>query len=165
MDLNLDTLKREILGYLDETGFAVFHTSPGSLDGASSMVLWDTEHHPDYQMFLDVARKTGIKLILLGSREFEASDIDELIEQLDTSDLPREEQREYRSRLRDLRGYEGQTCSIELGFDFNQRLYVYEVQPDWYEEFLQLDEEIIARVADDDMDDDDEPLGGYFSKN
>jgi hypothetical protein len=115
-------------------------------------------------MFLDVARKTGIKLILFGSREFEAADIDELIEQLDTSDLPREEQREYRTRLRDLRGYEGQTCSIELGFDFNQRLYVYEVQPDWYEEFIALDEEIIARVSDDDIDD-EEPLGGYFSKN
>ncbi len=166
MDLNLDTLKREILGYLDEAGFAVFHSSPGTLDGTSSLVLWDTEHHPDYQMFLDVAQKTGIKLILFGSREFESSDIEELIEQLDTSDLPREEQREYRSRLRDLRSYEGQTCAIELAFDYNQRLYVYEVQPDWYEEFLELDEEIIARVSDeDDLDEGDDSLGGYFSKN
>jgi hypothetical protein len=164
VDLNLDTLRREILGYLDETGFAVFHSSPGTLDGGSSLVLWDAKRHPDYQMFLDVARKTGIKLILFGSREFEATDIEELVEQLDASEIPRDEQREYRSRLRDLRSYEGQTCSIELAFDFNQRLYVYEVQPDWYEEFLELDEEIVARVADDDIDD-DEPLGGYFSKN
>jgi hypothetical protein len=164
VDLNLDTLKREILAYLDETGFAVFHTAPGSLDGATSMVLWDTRNHPDYQMFLDVARKSGVKLILFGSREFEASDIDELIEQLDTSDIPRDEQREYRSRLRDLRSYEGQTCSLELAFDWNQRLYIYEVQPDWYEDFIGLDEEIIARAADDEMED-DEPLGGYFSKN
>jgi hypothetical protein len=115
-------------------------------------------------MFLDVARKTGVKLILFGSREFETSDIDELIEQLDTSDIPRDEQREYRSRLRDLRSYEGQTCSLELAFDCNQRLYIYEVQPDWYEDFIGLDEEIIARAADDEMED-DEPLGGYFSKN
>jgi hypothetical protein len=165
VDLNLDTLKREILAYLDEAGFAVFRSSPGSLEGASSMVLWDSEHHPDYQMFLDVARKTGIKLILFGAREFEASDLDELIEQLDTSELSREEQREYRSRLRDLRSYEGITCSIELAFDYNQRLYVYELQPDWYEEFLELDEEIISRVSDDEINDDDEPLGGYFSKN
>ena len=164
MDLNLDTLRREILGYLDESGFAVFHSSPGTLDGGTSLVLWDTKRHPDYQMFLDVARKTGIKLILFGSREFETADIDELVEQLDTSEIPRDEQREYRSRLRDLRGYEGQTCSLELAFDYNQRLYVYEVQPDWFEEFLELDEEIVSRVADDEMDD-DEPLGGYFSKN
>ncbi len=165
VDLNLDTLKREILGYLDEASFAVFRSSPGSLEGAPTVVLWDTEHYPDYQMFLDVARKTGIKLILFGSREFEAGDLDELTEQLETSELPRDEQREYRSRLRDLRSYIGVTCSIELAFDYNQRLYVYELQPDWFESFLELDEEIVTRLADDDIDEDDEPLGGYFSKN
>ena len=164
MDLNLDTLKREILGYLDEAGFAVFRSSPGGLEGAPSMVLWDSENHPDYQMFLDVARKTGIKLILFATREFEAADLDELIEQLDGSDIPRDEQREYRNRLREMRSYIGVTCSIELAFDYNQRLYVYELQPDWYEEYLGLDEEIVTRVSDDDLDE-DEPLGGYFSKN
>ena len=164
MDLNLDTLKREILSYLEETGFAVFHSTPGTLDSGSSMVLWDTEHHPDYRMFLDVATRTGTKLILFGSREFEASDLDELVEQLDASDVPRDEQREYRSRLRNLRSYEGQTCTLELAFDFNQRLYVDELQPDWYEEFIELDEEIMARATDDEMGD-DESLGGYFSKN
>jgi hypothetical protein len=164
VDLNLDTIKREILGYLEEAGFAVFRSSPGGLEGAPSMVLWDTESYPDYQMFLDVARKTGIKLILFASREFEADDIDELIAQLDSSEMPRDEQREYRSRLRDLRPYIGVTCSIELAFDHNQRLYVYELQPDWYEEYLTLDEEIVTGLSDDDLDE-DEPLGGYFSKN
>ena len=163
MDLNLDTLKREILGYLEESEFAIFRGAAGSLEGGA-MVLWDTEHYPDYQMFLDVARKAGVKLVLFASREFEAADLDELIEQLDSSDLSRDDQREYRSRLRDLRAYEGVTCSIELAFDYNQRLYVYEAQPDWYEEFLGLDEEIVTRLADDDLEG-DEPLGGYFSKN
>jgi hypothetical protein len=163
VDLNLDTLKREILGFLEEAGFAVFYSNAGALDGGPGMVLWDTEHHPDYQMFLDVARKAEVKLILFGSREFEVSDVDELLEQIEMLDLPRDEQRDFRSRLRDLRGYEGQTCSIELAFDYNQRLYVYEVQPDWYEEFLELDEEILSRAADE--DDDDEPYDGYFSKN
>jgi hypothetical protein len=164
VDLNRDTLKREILGYLGEADFAVFRSSPGGLEGAPAMVLWDTESHPDYQMFLDVARKTGIKLILFASREFEADDIDELIAQLDSSDIPRDEQRDYRSRLRDLRAYVGVTCSIELAFDYNQRLYVYELQPDWYEDYLSLDEEIVTSLSDDDLDE-DEPLGGYFSKN
>ena len=164
MDLNLDTLKREILGYLEETGFAVFHSSPGTLDSGPGLVLWDSARHPDYRMFLDVARKTGVKMILFGSRELETSDIDELVEQLDAADLPRDEQRDYRSRLRSLRAYEGQTCALELAFDYNQRLYVYEVQPDWYEEFIELDEEILSRVSDDELED-DEPLGGYFSKN
>lgn len=164
MDLNLDTLKREILDYLDSSGFAVFRSSPGGLEGLS-MVLWDTEHHPDYQMFLDVARKAGIKLILFAAREFEAADLDDLLMQLEDCGLTREEQREYESRLRKLRGFEGVTCSLELAFDHHTRLYIYELQPDWYAEFLNVEDEITSRLADEEDLDDGEPLGGYFSKN
>ena len=67
MDLNLDTLKREIVDYLEASGFAVFRGSPGGLKGLP-MVLWDVEHHPDYQMFLDVARKSGAKVIIFAAR-------------------------------------------------------------------------------------------------
>lgn len=163
MDLNLNTLKREILDYLESAGFAVFRSSPGGLEGVP-MVLWDTERYPDYQMFLEVARHAGVKLVLFAAREFEASDLDELSAQLEDSDIPRDEQRDYESRLSDMRTYEGVTCAIELAFDYHSRLYVYEVQPDWYEEFLEMEDEIVSRVAgENDMEDDS--LGGYFSKN
>ena len=128
------------------------------------MVLWDTERHPDYQMFLDVACKSGAHLIVFASREFEAADIEDLLAQLDDCELTREEQRDYETRLRELRAHEGVTCSLELAFDYNSRLYVYEMQPDWYDEFLSVEDEIMSLMADDD-EDDDEPLGGYFSKN
>jgi len=163
VDLNLDTLKREILDYLEAAGIAVFHSSPGGLDGLP-MVLWDTEHHPNYQEFLDVAQKVGAKIILFASREFESSDVEELVEQLDEAELGRDEKREYQSRLREMRIFEGITCNLELAFDHESRLYVYQVQPDWYEEFLGIEDEIVARFAEDD-DIDDQPLGGYFSKN
>jgi len=161
--LNLDTLKREILEFLDSKEFAVFRSSPGGLEGIP-MVLWDAEKHPDYQMFLEVARKSGIKLIMFASREFDAEDVDDLVEQLDACGLTREEHRDYESRLRELRAYEGVTCSLELAFDHNSRLYVYEVQPDWYEEYLGLEEELMTRLTEDETDQDDS-LGGYFSKN
>jgi hypothetical protein len=163
VDLNLDTLKREILEYLDSKEFAVFRSSPGGLEGIP-MVLWDAEKHPDYQMFLEVARKSGIKLIMFASREFDAEDLDDLVEQLEACGLTREEHRDYESRLRELRAYEGVTCSLELAFDHNSRLYVYEVQPDWYEEYLGVEEEIMTRLTEGDTDPDDS-LGGYFSKN
>jgi hypothetical protein len=38
------------------------------------------------------------------------------------------------------------------------------MQPDWYDEFLSVEDEIMSLMADDD-EDDDEPIGGYFSKN
>ena len=163
MDLNLDTLKREILESLESSGFAIFRGCPGGLEGIP-LVLWDIEHHPDYQMFLDTARKTGARLIIFACREFETSDIDDLLEQLEECGLPRDEQREYERRLKELRIFEGVTCSLELAFDCDSRLYVYEVQPDWYEDFLNLEEEITSQSSDDDLDTRDS-LGGYFSKN
>ena len=164
MDLNLDTLKREILDYLESSGFAVFRSNPGGLEGLP-MVLWDVEHHPDYQIFLDVARQSGVKLIIFATGEFESGDLDELRDQLEDCDLTREEQREYESRLRELRSFEGVTCTIELAFDYHSRLYVYELQPDWYEEFLNLEEEITSRFTDEADLEGGDSLGGYFSKN
>ena len=164
MDLNLDTLKREILEYIDSSGLAVFHGRPGGLDG-QSLVLWDTERHPDYQMFLDVALKGEVRVIIFASREFVAGDTEELLAQLDDLELTREEKRDYEKRLRELRVHEGVTCSLEVAFDYHSRLYVYEMQPDWYDEFLSVEDEIMSLIADHEDMDDDEPLGGYFSKN
>lgn len=164
MDLNLDTLKREILDYLHSTGFAVFHSSPGGLEGLP-MVLWDSERHPDYQMFLDVARRAEVKLVLFASREFESAELEELTSQMEECGLTREEHREYEKRLRAFRGYDGVTCILELAFDYNSRLHVYEVQPDWYEEFLGIEDELMTRMTEEEEIDDDDSLGGFYSKN
>ena len=164
MDLNLDTLKQEILEYLDSAGFAVFHGHPSGLEGPP-VVLWDTEHHPDYRMFLEVAHKAGINLVVYATREFETADLDDLLAQLDDCELTREERRDYESRLRELRIFEGVTCSLDLAFDHHYRLYVYEVQPDWYEDYLSIEDEIISRMADEEDADKGDSLGGYFSKN
>jgi len=163
VDLDLDPLKREILAYLDSSEFAVFHSTPGGLDGLP-LVLWDVERFPDYRMFLDVARKAGVKVILFASCDLEASDFEELKEHLEEADLPREDQRDFQKRMRELRAHEGVTCSIELAFDFNSRMYVYELQPDWYDEFINLEEEIMEHIPDGD-DDDDASLGGFYSQN
>jgi hypothetical protein len=163
VDLNLDTLKHEILDYLEAHEMAIFRNSPGTLDG-NPMVLWDSEHYPDYRMFIDAAIKASVKMMLFANREFEASDIDELLEQLEDLDLDRDQMRDYQSRLRKLRAYEGVTCSLELAFNHDSRLYVYELQPDWYEDFLIIEDEIANAMAEDDLDEGDS-LGGYFSKN
>ena len=164
MDLNLDTLKREIPDFLDANGFAIFRTRAGALEGFP-LLLWDTDHHPDYQTFLDVARKTATAVIMFATAEFEASDVDELVEQLEAMELSRDEQRDYEKRLRAFRTYEGVTCSLELAFDYNSRLYVYELQPDWYEEFINLEEELMSRLGEDDSEEEDDSLGGYYSRN
>jgi len=64
--------------------------------------------------------------------------------------------------LRELRVFTGLTCSLELAFDHDSRLYVYELQPDWYDEFGGIEDEILSRTPEDDEPD---SLPGYFSKN
>jgi len=163
VDLNLDTLKREILDYLDKSEFAVFHSHPGGLEGLP-MVTWDTERYPDYQIFLDTARKVGCKMILFASRDFESPEVEEALEQLEDSDILAEERRELERRIRGVRSYEGVTCSLELAFDHHARMYVYELRPDWYEEFIAVCEEITSHLPVEE-EEDDGSLGGFYSKN
>ena len=162
MDVNLDTLKREILEYLEAEGFAVYRSTPGGLEGLP-LVLWDSEQYPDYQMFLGSAKQVGAKLILFATEEFNSSEIDEALEELEQCEMERDERRDLESRLNEMRVFEGVTCSLELAFDYHTHLYVYEVRPDWYEDYLNIGDEIAAHLPAEEEGDDS--LGGYFSKN
>lgn len=165
MNLNLDSLKHEILEYLDSAGLAVFYGESGGLEGIP-MILWDSERFPDYRMFLDVARKMGTRVTIFASTELESGDLDELSEQLDELELPRDERKDFESRIRQLRMYQGVTCSIELAYDIDGRLYVYQIQPDWYEDFINLEDELAANSPDEDEEfNGGDSLGGYYSKN
>lgn len=165
MDLNLDVLKHEIVEYLESRGFAVFHGTAGGLEGMP-MVLWDVDQQPDYRVFLETAKKSGIVLIVVAGRKFETSDLDELLEQLENCDFTREEQRDYERRLKDMYVFDGVTCALELAFDLNSRFYVFEAQTDWYDDFVSIEDEVVSRLNEEDEDTGhDESLGGFFSKN
>ena len=127
LDLNLETLKSEMLDYLAASEFAVFRSHAGGLDHMN-VIPWDTERFPDYRMFLDTARKVGQKLILFASRELDEEEVEEALEELEELELSREEQREFESRIREAGRHVGSTCSLEMAFDYNSHLYVYEAQ-------------------------------------
>jgi hypothetical protein len=166
VDLNLETLKTEILDYLAVSEFAVFRSHAGGLD-ALPVITWDVERFPDYRMFLETAQKAGQHLILFASREFEESEVDEALEEMQEAELTRDEARGFEKRLREARRHAGVTCSLELAFDYNSHLYVYEVQPDWYEEFLETVDELSAMIpaGEDFTDEGHEGLGGFYSNN
>jgi hypothetical protein len=115
-------------------------------------------------MFLDTARKSGAKMILFASREFGVDELDELKDQLEEIDMPREERREVDRQLLDLRVHDGVTCEIELAFAHQSWMYVYSAQPDWYVQFQDLSEEISSHLP---LTDDSEGgnLGGFYSNN
>src|ERR1700740_3742252 len=81
VDPNLETLKHEILDYLESSDFAVFRSHAGGLEGLP-VITWDVERCPDYRAFLDTARKAGEKLILFASRELAEDELDEATEEL-----------------------------------------------------------------------------------
>jgi hypothetical protein len=166
VDLNLETLKTEILDYLAASEFAVFRSHPGALD-AQSVITWDVDRFPDYRMFLEPAQKLGLRMVLFASREFDESEVDEALEEMQDAELSREEAREFEKRLRDARRHVGDTCGLELAFGYNSHLYVYEVQPDWYEEFIETVDELASLIpaGEDFTDDGTDGIGGYYSNN
>ena len=165
MDLNLETLKGEILDHLEGSEFAIFRSHAGALEGLP-MITWDTERFPDYRIFLDTARKAGQKLILFASRELSEEEIDDALEELAETEFTRDERRELEGRIGNAQRHIGETCALELAFDYNSHLYVYEARPDWYEDFLAACDEISSVVSvDSDEDQGTDGIGGYYSNN
>lgn len=162
MSLNLDELKTEVLQHLEKQEFVVFH-GYSRLADTDSFVAWDTERQPAYQKFLDTAKKAGVKLVVYHHREFTQAHVDEAAERLEGCEVSVEEQRSMERRLRELRAYEGFTCALELSFDLAGRVYLFNLRAEWYEDYLDLLEEIDAAMADE--EDDDESIGGYYSRN
>jgi hypothetical protein len=161
VDVNLDTLKGEILEYLEAGGFAVFQSTPGGLEGMP-MVVWNADGFPDYQMFLETAKAVEVRMILFATSEFAVEELDVALEELESCDMDRDERRDLETRLNDLRPFAGVTCSLELAYDYQSRYYVYEIRPDWYDDFLSISDEIDAHMP---TADDGSLPGGYFSKN
>jgi hypothetical protein len=165
MKQNLDTLKDEIEQYLASKDVVVFHGFARPNHGQSP-VFWDTDHYPDFRLFVDVANRAGAKMILYSFRHFSRTMVDDAIERLGVSELPREEQRGMERRLRELRGYDGFTCSLELSFDCQGRLHVFDLRTEWYEELLEILDEIDTMPPEDEDDDEEAgPMGEYFSRN
>jgi hypothetical protein len=168
VDLDLDSLKADVLDYIAAEGFALFRTQAGSLEGLP-MIFWDTDAHPEYKAFLAVAKTAGARVLIFGHREFQAEEIEDALEQMKDCEFSREERRSMERSLAELRPFVGSTCTLEIAFDHRGRLYVFELVTDWFQTFADLSDVLLtASSADDDEEDDDESdssFGGYYSKN
>ena len=62
-------------------------------------------------------------------------------------ELDYEDRRSIESRLNELKMFDGFTCAIELSFDYNSTMYMFELQTEWYSELNNiLDELDLARI-------------------
>ena len=163
MKQNLDTLKSDIEAYLKQAGFVVFYGHSRGFDEGPE-VDWDTQHHPDFKEFVEAAKQLGVKLMVLHHRQFNSAVLQRAVDQLDEMELEYDDRRRLENRLTDLKMFDGFTCAIELSFDYQDTLYMFELQTEWYEELNNiLDELDLAGPGEDDREDD--PFGGYYSRN
>jgi hypothetical protein len=164
MGLDLERLKAEMQAYLDQQGIPVFYGYSRLIDSLVQ-VYWDVDRHPDFREFLTCGQRAGAKLVVFYHRAFSLDQIDEALDHLEDSNLTRDEKRNFENRLRELQAYEGFTCAIELSFDLEGRVYLYEMRTQWYEAMNDILAEIDAATEEPDDDDDPGPIAGYFSKN
>jgi hypothetical protein len=165
MKLNLDTLRAEIQEHLEARGLVVFHSFPRTTADSGAGVHWDTDRHPDYREFIAAAEASGSRLVTLYAREFSAEMVEDALDQLTDAKMDREERRAIESRLREMSAYEGFTCQIELSFDHAQRVYIFDLRTEWFDDLSEL----LGRIEESFHDDDEDPEsplgGGYYSNN
>jgi hypothetical protein len=138
---NLDSLTEEIQQYLETEHFVVFRCMSRAAD-EGPLVYWDTTRQGDYKRFLETALQLGVRLIHFHSREFRSHHREEALSVLEESSLTRDDKRELARRIEDLAIYEGFTCAIELSFDFEERVYMFELQTEWYDEWHDILDEL-----------------------
>ncbi len=161
MKQDLDSLKREIEHQLHDGGYIVFHARSRFSEDFSP-ILWDSALRPNPAEFFETALSVGVKLIVFHHREFGAQVLEEAFEKLEAADLPRERNREVERELKRLKDFEGFTCVIELSFDFDGRTYLYEATAPWYDQYLDLLDDLDDAVE---MGEEPPPMSGYFSQN
>ena len=127
-------------------------------------MYWDTERHADFREFAEAGRKAGAKLIVFAHEAFSLDEIDEALDQLEDSRLGREEKQIFEKRLRELQAYEGFTCSLELSFDLESRVYLFELRTAWYQTLRDILAEL-ELSAEQEEEEDEGPMPGYFSRN
>lgn len=165
MKPNLDTIKKEIQEYLSTQSIAVFRGIVADLH-RQGLVLWDVLREPDFRKFVECGRQIGVRMMLLSYGELDPAMIEEAMEKLSETDMPRDEQRAIERRLKELKPFAGFTCSVELSFEFQNRFYLYDLRTEWYEELLELMDQIDLSVSDGELDEDeDDSMGNYFSRN
>jgi hypothetical protein len=164
MKHNLAGMQAEIEQHLEQAGLAVFYGHPRSLD-AIPTVYWDSHKHPDFREFINAALSAGIKLVVFHQHEFSEEQIDDALEAVAACNLPREDSREFVQRLQQMRPYAGFVCEIEMSFDHQGCMFLFDLRTDWYQELTDILDEIHLLTSAEEDESDSSSLGGYFSKN
>ena len=164
MQDTLEKMQLEIEAYLHANRFIVFRGQARNVDD-TRLVYWNVDDYPNYLDFLKTAEETGVRLLVLHAERFDDGVVDDLEVALDALALPREERRPIEKRIEALNPYIGMTSEIEMSFAFDNQIYVYSIAADWHADYEDLYEELMLMPPEFEEPEEDEPIGGFFSKN
>ena len=143
----------------------MFH-GESRLSEHGNVVMWDVERRPDFREFIECSQRLGVKLVVLHSREFEQQNIDDVSEELADCEMPQPERREMERRLKKLAPYTGFTSQIEISFDYEDKIYMYEARSEFMNELLSIMNDIDLWLPPGTEGEEEDPMGGgYFSRN
>jgi hypothetical protein len=155
------------LAAVEEGGFALFQCESSSIP-LEKAIWWDSHRMPDYRAFFATAAHSGTKLIYFFEKEFSQDDIDLVEDYLEMGAIADDELRLLRRRLADFRGYLGFLCRVGVGYPASEFMHWFEVYAPWFLEYVDLLEEVRDLAGGYGLEEDDEedpPLGGYYSRN
>ncbi|MCE5309829.1 MAG: hypothetical protein LLG20_19515 [Acidobacteriales bacterium] len=164
MSTDLGALKDEILEYLAAQGMIVFHSYLRHHEGVPT-IGWDSKNYPDYQEFIHTAKRAGVEMMVVRCDHFSDGQVEEALADLKEAEFESRDKRRIERRLHELGGYAGFVSVLELSYDYQGRLYFFDVHTDWFDEYLDLQDEIAASLPEDEDLDDEGPVGGFYSRN
>lgn len=164
MKLELNDLKARIEAAVTAKNLLLFRSYDREKERP---VRWNTRGYPDPEGFVDVAATLGAKVICMHDQRFDSTILANAVEEMRETGVSRQVLRDFERDLRRFREFEDFLCSLEVSFDADGTTYVYQLQTDWYQEYLEKLESVddFLDGFDEDPDDGPDPMGGYFSKN
>jgi len=165
MSNDMDKLKEQIHSHLEAEGFVVFQGYSRSVESGAP-VHWDSHHYQDFRLYLETAKKLDVRLIVFHHRELDSDFIDDALADLDVADMPGDERQRLSSRLGELRVWEGFTSVVELSYTYQNQVYVFVQRADWYEDIVEIADEIEDYLSGEELGEDSpDAMGGFFSRN
>ena len=153
MSDDLSSLKDDMNAFILGHGLSRFQ---GYVTEEVHSVMWDPKDNPEsWKDFVELAKKAGAQFLSMDEEVLQRDELDYLIQRLQHTSFPSDEDME---EARWLRNYIGKTGFIQLGWPHQGIMFLFEVTTEWYERYQHLLDlvEDFGTMAIDDSDQDDE---------
>ena len=166
MALDLETLRKEMQAHLEKSGMPIFFGHHRMLDSLIQ-VSWDTEGHPDFREFIETAVNPGLSWWCLIRPLSSSTKLTRLWKNWKPPILRAKKSAISKRASSNCRPMKASLAPSQLSFALEGRLYLFELRTDWYDSMRDILNEL--EVATDPFSDEEEeeegPIGGYFSNN